>query len=66
MSVFDTDGNIQVILAYWVDGITTMARSRQPQDAGDVFPVIQSSLEWVSIAPRWTSTAQMQASTAHG
>jgi hypothetical protein len=45
LSVLDTDGNIQVILADGVDGIVTMARSRKPQDAGDVFPVIQSSLE---------------------
>jgi hypothetical protein len=42
--VLDFNEEVQVICAYGVDGIATMAKSRPLEDAGDVFPPALSSL----------------------
>ncbi len=43
----DADGDVQVVCAYGVDEIATVARTRLPQRAGDIFPVIRASMPWM-------------------
>ena len=40
LRLLDADGNVQVICAYGVDDIVTVARSRPPKNPGEVFPLI--------------------------
>jgi hypothetical protein len=38
-----------VVRAYGVDAIVTVARSRPPWDAGDIFPVVKAFIHWISM-----------------
>jgi hypothetical protein len=49
LPLFDADGNVQVIRAYGVDDIVTVARSRPPKDAGDVFTMVRVVLPHMSM-----------------
>jgi hypothetical protein len=44
LPLLDADGDVQVICAYGLDEIATVARARMSPDAGDVFPVIRALL----------------------
>ncbi len=47
LPLLDADGNVQVVCAYGVDEIATVARTRLPQRAWDIFPVIRASMPWM-------------------
>jgi hypothetical protein len=40
---------MQVVCAYGVDDIVTVARSRTPWDEGDIFPVVKAFIPWMSM-----------------
>ncbi len=47
LPLLDDDGD--VVCAYGVDDIVTVARSRPPWDAGDIFPVVKAFIPWMSM-----------------
>jgi hypothetical protein len=49
LPLLDADGDVQVVRAYGVDDIVTVARSRPPQDAGDICPVVKAFIPWMSM-----------------
>ncbi len=49
LQLLDADGNVQVICAYGVKDIVTVARSRSPRNAGELFPVIRAFIPRMSM-----------------
>jgi hypothetical protein len=49
LPVLDGNNNIQVIGAYGVDDIVSVAKSRTPAAAGDSFPMAMSSIAYMKI-----------------
>jgi hypothetical protein len=47
LPLLDADGNVQVICAYGVDENATLARTRLPQSARGIFPVIRAFMTWM-------------------
>ncbi len=47
LPLLDADGNYQVICTHRVKEITTMARTRLPPWARDVFPAVPAHMPWM-------------------
>ncbi len=47
LPLLDTDGNYQVICTHRVKEIATMARTRLPPWARDVFPAVHAHMPWM-------------------